>query len=319
MTIENAVPPIPSSSLAWLADAPLFIDERQVSAFYDAVVMPQSIEGKTVLEVGENNGFKIAGKAAGSAEISTSSLLHWFPFLSGKASLSAEGSGEYVKGSQDKRTIELLPIATPQRQLVQLALHYSANLHDRLFFTEQTDLPNAEWRDKALIQSTPRALCFIELPGLDSLSGEMTPTKLIPTAAEFSNGEVVLLYDLFLSKDGRTMPPKYPEYNESQDEATRAALRKEYWDWFHTEFDATKATIIVEQAAKDRGKVRWIDFRMPVNKAGDSLHLHIYPAEKYDIGAFAYNFIKRGYKHGLRIVGTLKSEPDVNVLAVFEK
>ena len=86
--------------------------------------------------------------------------------------------------------------------------------------------------------------------------------------------------------------------------------------------DSLKAKLapsIVEQAAKEHGRVRWIDFRLPLNKDGDTLHLHIYPAEKYDIGSFAYNFIQRGYKHGLRIVGTLKSEPDVNVLAIFEK
>ena len=29
--------------------------------------------------------------------------------------------------------------------------------------------------------------------------------------------------------------------------------------------------------------------------------------------------IKRGYKHGIRLVGTLKSEPDMNVLAIYER
>jgi hypothetical protein len=43
------------------------------------------------------------------------------------------------------------------------------------------------------------------------------------------------------------------------------------------------------------------------------------PAATYDTGTFAYNFIKRGYKHGIRLVGTLKSEPDMNVLAIYEK
>jgi hypothetical protein len=27
----------------------------------------------------------------------------------------------------------------------------------------------------------------------------------------------------------------------------------------------------------------------------------------------------RGFKHGLRVVGTLKSEPDLNVLGIFER
>ncbi|MCW3053026.1 MAG: hypothetical protein JWN14_2196 [Chthonomonadales bacterium] len=320
MTDGNATEIYPSSSLAWLADAPLFIDERQINAFYDAVVMPQAVEGKTVLETGSTGGFKVSGKGTGTAELSTSGLLHWFPFLSGKASVSAEAGGEYAKSNQDKSTIELLPIATPQRQLVQLALHYSANLQDRLQFIEQEELPSQEWRTKEFILRTPRSLCFIELPGLEDASkGQLTPTKLIPTAAEFADGEVVLLYNQMRSADGRTIPPEYPKNDPQQTEAFRQGERKKYWEWFDENFSATKATVIVEQAAKEHGRVRWIDFRLPISKDGDTLHLHIYPAEKYDIGSFAYNFIQRGYKHGLRIVGTLKSEPDVNVLAIFEK
>ena len=43
------------------------------------------------------------------------------------------------------------------------------------------------------------------------------------------------------------------------------------------------------------------------------------PRGDYATGIFAYNFINRGLKHGLRLVGTLKSEPDLNVLAIFER
>jgi hypothetical protein len=49
------------------------------------------------------------------------------------------------------------------------------------------------------------------------------------------------------------------------------------------------------------------------------MHLHIAARGRYETGAFGYNFITRGFKHGLRIVGTLKSEPDLNVLAIFER
>jgi hypothetical protein len=77
--------------------------------------------------------------------------------------------------------------------------------------------------------------------------------------------------------------------------------------------------IAVEEAASNNGRIRWIDYRVPVTREGDTLHLHVCPAGKYDTGVFAYNFIKRGFKHGLRLVGTLKSEPDMNVLAIYEK
>ena len=77
--------------------------------------------------------------------------------------------------------------------------------------------------------------------------------------------------------------------------------------------------IAVEQAALEHKRIRWIDYRVPLTDEGDTLHLHISPAGKYDTGVFAYNFIKRGFKHGLRLVGTLKSEPDMNVLAIYDK
>jgi len=59
--------------------------------------------------------------------------------------------------------------------------------------------------------------------------------------------------------------------------------------------------------------------QVPLTLDGDTLHLHIVPSANYDTGVFAYNFVKRGYKHGLRLVGTPQSEPDMNVLAIYEK
>ena len=34
---------------------------------------------------------------------------------------------------------------------------------------------------------------------------------------------------------------------------------------------------------------------------------------------FGYNFVHCADKHGMRVVGTLKSEPDMNVLALYDK
>lgn len=77
--------------------------------------------------------------------------------------------------------------------------------------------------------------------------------------------------------------------------------------------------VVVEEAAAENGRIRWIDYRVPLTEDGDTLHLHLCPSGNYDTGTFAYNFVKRGYKHGLRLVGTLKSEPDMNVLAIYDK
>jgi hypothetical protein len=53
--------------------------------------------------------------------------------------------------------------------------------------------------------------------------------------------------------------------------------------------------------------------------AGDTLHLQVCPSGKFDTGTFAYNSIKRAYKHALQLVGTLKSDPDMDVLAIYDK
>ena len=39
----------------------------------------------------------------------------------------------------------------------------------------------------------------------------------------------------------------------------------------------------------------------------------------YDTGVFSYGIIRRGERFGLRIVGSLKSQPALNVLAIYEK
>lgn len=63
----------------------------------------------------------------------------------------------------------------------------------------------------------------------------------------------------------------------------------------------------------------WIDYRVPLGPGMPYLHLHISGRGQYHTGTFAYQLVKRGFKHGLRIVGTMKSEPAMNVLAIFER
>lgn len=114
------------------------------------------------------------------------------------------------------------------------------------------------------------------------------------------------------------MPP-YPSWKRDIEPSALLAQRKEYWKWFATNYSDTRSMIAVEQAAEKSHGIRWIDYRLPLDEEGLTLHLHLQGRTIYDTGTFAYNFIKRGFKHGLRLVGTLKSEPDLNVLAVFER
>lgn len=306
-------------SLGWLMDASLFIDSKLIGRYYDAIVRPLHKEGGRTIQITGANIRKIQGKLGIKGEVKPSDLVGKLISTFVDASVGVSGEIEALKESEKSRTdtIDLVPIETPHRQLEQLALHYLVNHTDRIFLENETR--GAEWREPSQILDTPRALVFFNFPSQDEAKQENLPeTRIIPAAAEFENGEIVPIYQTL--KFGRWVPPEYPEKDGAgKDNDQLREERKAYWADFSNNYNATAAMLAVENAAKGRGRIRWIAFRVPLTEEGDSLHLHIQPAEQYDTGTFAYNFIKRGHKHGLRIVGMLKSEPDLNVLAVYEK
>ncbi len=93
--------------------------------------------------------------------------------------------------------------------------------------------------------------------------------------------------------------------------------RDAYRLWFTEHWSANKAIQVIENVIGSGGRLRWTDFRVPVEEG--TLHLHLVGRGEVDTGVFAYNFVKRGWKHGPRVVESMKSEPDINVLAVYEE
>jgi hypothetical protein len=311
--------PTDSELLLWLGDAPLFIDEQQIRGFYDAVVRPPGKESATI-EVSDLNSFKKALGIKGGVSVGLSKLLSVFG-----VSVGAEGSMEKSGERDIKKTFRLESIDTPHRQLIDLTAWYAAVRPTRLLTvsamatgvrwkTTGSWTQTGEWHSEAFIRQTPRALAFVDIPPL---------SKFIPTAAELDQGRVVPFYrDLILelanSKTG--LPDPYPESAPGQSEGELLAERKKYWSWFAESYNPQRAMQIVETVVnRNPGLIQWIDFRVPVGKDGTTMHLHFQGYGRYPTGTFAYNLVKRGYKHGMRLVGTLKSEPDLNVLAAFEK
>jgi hypothetical protein len=90
-------------------------------------------------------------------------------------------------------------------------------------------------------------------------------------------------------------------------------------DFFRDNFNSTKAIEVVEKKASTGEAVRWIDYCVPLGEARPYLHLSVSACGHYHTGTFAYRWVRRGYNHGLRIVGTMKSGPAMNVLAAFER
>ncbi|MFI1192496.1 hypothetical protein ACH4T9_04355 [Micromonospora sp. NPDC020750] len=289
--------------LSWLADAPLFIDGEQVSAFYDAVVMPENEAGKISISTKDIRLSRTSTNGKLGARIGTRELLAAiFPFLDAQISLEGSRGREKSKQAEDGDTIELHPISNPHRQLVQLALHYAAHLPSRVRFAQ--DEMWLDDLDEAYIKDSPRALVFFDLPARRAI---------IPLAAELTTGKVVAIFEELateVSKTVRTLPPTYAATEEPE-------TKREYWRWFSDNYNPISAMNVLERGIGDGGLARWVDYRVHIEDR--ALQLSLRGRGKFETGIFAYSMIRRGNQHGLRIVGTLKSGPGLNVLAVFEK
>lgn len=315
---ENERPPLPDK-FTWLLDSPLFIDADQVGRFYDAVARPVTKGGAVTLEITDETVTDLKGKLGIEAGLTPGQFAGMLAPLLAIVKPEIKGSGE-VEGERKSTkggsySYELAAVDTPQSQLEALTLFYLGKYTKRLFFPESPG--QADWRAAISISGVPRPLVFLNLPGHEeAIAKGLKETKLIPTAAEFQNGKIDLIYPKLLATNGER-PPTYPEEAGTPEELR--AERMKYWGWFDKNFSATRAMKVIENAATENGRIRWIDYRIPLTSEGDTLHLHLRPAGNYDTGVLAYNFVKRGFKHGVRLIGTLKSEPDMNVLAVYEK
>ena len=299
----------------WLADAPLFIDGDQVERFFDAVVRPSGKLKEWTYEIADSDTRRLIGKIDSEVEVSGGALLDLWAKLKGKLGIGVESELATKKGSSLAQVYDA--INTPQRQLILLAEYYNQNQNARAFYV--TDPQDADWRKPNAITDVPRQLVFLDLPGQFEVKAAGLQTKLIPIAAEFENGKIVPFFTTLRAKNGENPPSIYPESQDIADSAQLHADRNAYWKWFVSNFQIQASIHAMEAGAEANGRIHWIDFRLPIADDGETLHLHISPAGRYDTGVFAYNFIRRGFEFGLRIVGTLKSDPDMDVLAIYDK
>jgi hypothetical protein len=159
------------------------------------------------------------------------------------------------------------------------------------------------------IGATPRMLAFIDVP---------PGTMFLPQAAELDRGRVVTFFDALTEKlkQARDTPRVDYPANPATDKGMRQ--RDSYWKWYAEHWNTDEVVKVVEEAIGDGGRPRWIDYKMTF-ATGDDLNLHVDAHGDYDTGVFGYNLIRRGWRYGLRIVGSLKSQPALNVLAIYEK
>ncbi len=287
--------------LLWLADAPLFIDDKQVDAFYDAVLQPD------YEEIGRSFDRSFSANTKIGAELTVGAVFS--PLVDAGANVGHErGSGEASGSNWDR-------VANPYRRLLGLVLRYATepSLRSRLLFVTGERCVDAGGKEIDLAapdypRSIPRAMIMLEVP---------PNTKFIPAALEVDGtGNVVTIYKTFAERlEAKDGTPTQPKYQSGPDPASTQA-RYDYWNWFADHYDRQIALEVVEEAVNN-GKVSWIAYRIPL--LGEFVHLHLAGRGQYDTGTFGYQLLARGNRHGLRIVGRLKAEPDINVLAAFER
>ncbi len=297
--------------LWWITDAPLFVDEVLVRRIHDAVIWPEFeeeyVEKTKFSKV--TRSLEGAAKAEGEGEFKLPELIEWLsPKLIAKSAL--EGSVARMSEDESKSVVKGNPVVSSERKLNDLAVEYLSEFPERLLFV---DVPGGQFSNfqgevtreqlDKLLDSPPRPVVFVNiLPG----------APLFPTVAEMEAGEFRPIFPaldrIFLARENPT--PRY----DDRDKGKRSA----YWAAVSKNFGSRVAMQELEKAC-GRGRIGWIDFRILFDNEGSTGHLHVVPAGKAHAGIFGYNFVHRGHKYGCRVVATLKSGTDMNVLAIYER
>lgn len=297
--VQDPESPAGFPALAWLADVPLFIDRPRVASFYDAAFRPAARAVRLDISASQMKQMeKSSGVSLGV------SLPAWFPWL--RFETTGDAGRNSTTGEQQQESISLEAVDNAERQLVELSLHYLVNLPSRVAIHDSTQ---SRFPIESEIIASPRMIAFVDAaPGV----------KIVPQAAELDNGQVQTFFSELASRlhhPGGKPAPTYPDDVSGNDGQRQ---RDAYWDWFDSAWNPDVVVQVMEDVIKAGGRPRWIDYRVYF-AAGERLYMHVAGHGEYDTGVYAYNLVKRGWRHGLRIVGTLKSKPAMNVLAIYEK
>lgn len=291
----------------WLIDTPLFVSTERIESLYNAIALPETEEqARTISRKGtssESTGTSLGLELAAE----TGPIANFMAKMGLK--VSSQLNAERQTATEDGVSYSLTPVRSPERRLLNVCLKYAQYFPSRCLY--QAGPTQGGWIKDGFIDERPRALVFLDV---------LPDTPIVPMAAELHNGEVRTFFNELnqeVVQWGEPAPPKWPDENDS-DQAG------EYWNWFRNSRDSSKGAMrLMERVVGDRGRPVWVDYRVPItNGEGmdiNSLHLDIRGEGVHGTGDFAHRLVHRGRKHGLRIVGLLKSGPALNVLAVYER
>ena len=293
--------------LWFLIDIPLFIDAVGIGQLFDAMIRPEWREIGRLRTEGKTDGATVTGKGELSGGVNIPLFLKTEAKVALEGGLSSQVTGSTAVTEESNRS--------PEMSLEKIVNHYVADFPERLLYVTGdletlTDLNGTTYTwdsvDTLFQQAGIRPLVVLDLdPGV----------KLMPMFAETVEGEDIALFKRLTEALGikRMLPP--PGDRHQPDYAVKQAL---HWDAYAHAFDSELAMRVVESA---RARLHWIDYRVCAKGVfGVSpLHLNILARGAYANGTFAYKFVRRADHVGIRIIGTLKRDKDVNVLGIYER
>jgi hypothetical protein len=292
---------------AWFADAPMFIDPHLVDSLYNALLLPEYENETKRLDVSKIKTTSFQGGVSGELSTSGSVLSKLLSPIGVRGGANAEAGRE--DSETDGMGVVLRAVRSPESRLVNLVAYFAATFPEHVWSLD--GLEDLTWfNDKAFTQKLPKPLLFIDLE---------PDTPIIPMAAELNDGQTILFYQRItkaVAEPDNTLPLEYPDRKDLD-------KVKRYWQWYKDHPESSRGAMhVIEDAIGSGGRPRWVDYRVALGnpmEAEDSLHLHIQARQQYDTGDFAYRFVHRGRRHGLRLVGSLQAGPALNILAIYEK
>lgn len=295
----------------FLVDAPMFLDAALIERFHDAVLRPDHIVLKENEATGskEEKQRKLSVEGKGKADI---------PFVVGLA-LKGGFDSRFTRENTAALSRELSIPRTPERLVEEIVAFYLAYFPERVVKVDPVNRTVSNVFDgKGLDYAHLDSICNEPGPRPVVLIDAPRGAKIMPMAGEFADGKVEVIYDALIEALSTPDEPAQKIDRELSDSEKAAR-----WKWLIGKFKSPAAMKILEAAGRshDGSRFEWIDFRMAWGEEGtpSPLHLHVCPRGQYSMGTFAHAFVRRAQSNGVRVLGTLKTGGDINVLAIYEK
>lgn len=291
--------------LWWIVDAPLFIDDTQVTKQYDVIVNPAYEAEAVTEEEGKKRVTSGSGEIEGVGTVSLPPYLKWV-LPQASAELHGRVGLDHSRETERTNTRTMRVVKNAERRLLQLVATYFDQYKHKLAFASTKsgvfqDHSGDSVSDLYPLTDMPRTIVFIDVP---------PNTPIFPTAIELESGGIREITPHIVEKlygEAETRPI-YGDSPEAQ---------KKFWQLMKKDHKSRVAMEALEEQCGEN-RIGWIDCRILLSDDAPPFHLHINAGGRYHTGAFGYKFIHRGYKYGCRIVGSLRAGRAISVFAIYE-